>query len=131
MYMCCVLSILTYGNAAWKLDKNTCRSLRGWNARCLTRITGREYSAETVDPTVDLVKYIRAQRLKWLGHTLRRTGNHPAKEIIMKMETDYSYKNGSILMDAPVKHDMEKLVEFAHDREEWRACVNELKRGEN
>ena len=47
----------------------------------------------------------------------------------MKMETDYSYKNGSILMDAPVKHDMEKLVEFAHNREEWRACVNEIKRG--
>lgn len=51
----------------------------------------------------------------------------------MKMETDYSYKNGSILMDAPVKHDMEKLAEFAHDREEWRAracvTVNEIKRG--
>ena len=45
----------------------------------------------------------------------------------MKMETDYSLKGGSILMDAPVKHDMEKLVESAHDREEWRARVNELK----
>ena len=45
----------------------------------------------------------------------------------MKMETDYSLKGGSILMDAPVKHDMEKLVEAAHDREEGRARVNELK----
>ena len=127
MYICCVLSILSYGNAAWKLDDDTCRSLRGWNARCLARITGRDYRAETVDPTLDLVMYIRAQRLNWLGHTLRRTGHHPAKKIIMKMETDYSLKGGSILMDAPVKHDMEKLVEFAHDREEWRARVNELK----
>ena len=39
----------------------------------------------------------------------------------MKMETDYIYKHGSILMDAPVKHDMEKLVEAANNREEWRA----------
>ena len=28
----------------------------------------------------------------------------------MEIETDYSLKGGSILMDAPVKHDMEKLV---------------------
>ena len=61
------------------------------------------------------------------GGTLRRTGHHPAKDIIMKMETDYSLKGGSILMDAPVKHGMKKLVESAHDREEWRARVNELK----
>ena len=36
------------------------------------------------------------------------------RRVVMKMETDYSYKNGSILMDAPVKHDMEKLVEAAN-----------------
>ena len=117
MFKCCVWSVLAYGNAAWKLDDNACKALRGWNARCLTRITDRGIREETIDPSANLVNYIRAQRLKWLGHTLRRERNHPAKGIRIQPEKDWSFKGGSVLMDAPVKNDMAVLaiVEFGKD----------------
>jgi len=72
---------------------------------------------ETIDPSANLVNYIRAQRLKWLGHTLRRERNHPAKGIRIQPEKDWSFKGGSVLMDAPVKNDMAVLaiVEFGKD----------------
>ena len=131
IYKCCVWSVLSYGNIAWKLDKDTCSSLRGWNAKCLSRITGKEIpvlaSKRTIEASLDLVNYIRAQRIRWLGHTLRREGNHPAKAIVMKLEKRVK---GSILMDLSYfvkEEDMEKLVELAHDKEEWNIIVNTIK----
>jgi len=62
-----------------------------------------------------------------LGHTLRREGNHPAKAIVMKLEKRVK---GSILMDLSYfvkEEDMEKLVELAHDKEEWNIIVNTIK----
>ena len=131
IYKCCVWSVLSYGNIAWKLDKDTCSSLRGWNAKCLSRITGKEIpvlaSKRTIEASLDLVNYIRAQRIRWLGHTLRREGNHPAKAIVMKLEKRVK---GSILMDLSYfvkEEDMDKLVELAHDKEEWNIIVNTIK----
>ena len=69
--------------------------------------------------------YIRAQRIRWLGHTLRREGNHPAKAIELEKRV-----KGSILMDLSYfvkEEDMEKLVELAHDKEEWNIIVNTIK----
>ena len=36
--------------------------------------------------------HLLAERLKWLVHTLRRGGNHPAKEIVIQTEKDWSFK---------------------------------------
>jgi hypothetical protein len=45
-------------------------SLRGWDARCLATITGREISQEHRHPTFDLIAKLRARRLKWAGQIL-------------------------------------------------------------
>ena len=72
MFKCGVLSVLAYGNAAWKLDDDTRKALRGWNARCLTRIrfTDRDICEETIDPTANLVNYIP---------TIKMARSHPEK----------------------------------------------------
>ena len=81
LYKSCICSVLTYGSEAWKLTKKVTATLNG--ARQLeddkcdhgkddTRITGKTIREEASSgKTFDLVMWIRARRLQWLGHILR------------------------------------------------------------
>ena len=73
MYEAMVISRLVYGHEAYVLDEKTKKALRNFNARCLHRITGREYAAESREATTtfDTIGKLRARRLQWLGHMLR------------------------------------------------------------
>ena len=69
MYQCCVWSTLTYGHIAWKLTDDRCASLSHWNAKNLLRIKGKEVTGlttreEMMNPTLDLVNSLKAQRLE-------------------------------------------------------------------
>ena len=68
---CC--SILTYGSEAWVLDDKACKLINGANAGMLSHITGRSRreEAKASTTTFNLLKWIRARRLKWVGHILR------------------------------------------------------------
>jgi len=35
----------------------------------------------TKAPTIDVVKYLRAQRLRWVSHVLRRQETFPARRV--------------------------------------------------
>ena len=54
-YAAGIISILTYGAETWLLTDRLISRLRNWNARCLSRITGRSVREEHVDPTFDLI----------------------------------------------------------------------------
>ena len=127
MYQCCVWSTVTYGNVAWKLTKKTCSTLRNWNAKNLAIITGKTVYDETKEPTMDLIRYLRALRLKWVGHVLRRGENFPARRAMMMEQQPY--EEGSILENTPKHGSMAELIELAEDREKWRLEVNSLKPG--
>ena len=71
LYESVTISRLLHGVGAWKLDDKAVSSLRGWNARCLSRITGRSVRDETVAPTFDIISHIIVRRLRWLGVILR------------------------------------------------------------
>ena len=94
---CC--SILTYGSEAWTLNKKACRLINGANARMLAHITGHSQRTEATSATTtfNLVKWIRARRLKWVGHILRMDD-----ERLIKQTLHYIFHNpqdGDILMD--------------------------------
>ena len=130
MYQCCVWSTLTYGHIAWKLTDKTCSKIRGWNALNLAKITGRSVYEETKAPTIDVVKYLRAQRLRWVGHVLRRQETFPARRVLMMEQKPY--EEGSVLMDTEEHFEydtMEKLAELAENREKWNLEVNTIKYG--
>ena len=54
---------------------------------------------ETNEPTMDIIRYLKALRLKWVGHVLRREENFPAKRAMMMEQPPY--EEGSILEDTP------------------------------
>ena len=124
LYQSGVLSVLTYGQEAWQLTEKIMTMLRGWNARCLARITGRTVREETVDPTFDLIKSIRVRRLRWVGHVLRK----PEASLDRKALFTYKrpYPEGSVLMDVPPHGDIQELATQAKSREKWNVIVNQL-----
>ena len=69
LYKSCVCSIME----AWMLDEATIRSLNGANSQMLSVISGKTQHQEASAKwrSFDLVRWIRARRLTWLGNILR------------------------------------------------------------
>ena len=101
-------------------------ALNGANASMISIITGRTNREEAAEEkTFDLVKWIRARRLQWLGHILRMTQERKVKQAVFIM-----FKNpqpGDILMDIPRTNSWRELCKYACDRDYWRTRVKALR----
>ena len=120
-------SILTYGSEAWTLNTEVTRALNGANAQMMAVITGttphQEASAKT--RTFDIVTWIRARRLQWLGHILRMGTDRLLKRAIFAMFK--KRQEGDMLMDAPSHKSWRELQAYAQDRDYWRARVRSMR----
>ena len=73
--------------------------------------------------------WIRARRLKWVGHILRLKKRR-GEERLIKETLKVIYDNrqeGDILMDVPEELSWDQLQKQANDRDLWRARVYVLK----
>ena len=95
----------------------------------LAIITGKTVHQEASKEcqTFDLVKWVRARRLQWLGHILRMGTDRLLKRAIFEMYK--SPEDGDLLMDAPPHSSWRELCAYActDDREYWRARVRAMK----
>ena len=111
-------------------DGEGARKLRGWNARCLVVLTGREIRDETVDPSFDIVARLRSRRLRWAGHILRQEETSLVRQVLVALVEEHLAGGlglgGGLLMDAPAFGSLEQLLELAGDRDGWRAVVRAL-----
>ena len=104
-YLRLITSVLCWGSEAWKLTDTAQRALNGFNARCVSVITGKSSRKEASERkrTIDIVGVIRYRRRQYLGHILR---SNPASvlrrdvlqyaELVRLGELD---GQGGILMD--------------------------------
>jgi hypothetical protein len=134
IYACAVVSVLTYGSEIWRFDEKSMRQLRGWNARCLVVITGRDHRDETVEPTFDLLGRLRSRRLRWAGHILRLEEASLLRRVLLAQVEDElqgaaaagARAAGGLLMDAAQYSSVEELLVLARDRKGWQAGVHAL-----
>ena len=100
LYKSSVCSILTYGSEAWTLTAEVCATLNGANSNMVGVITGRTVREESSEnKTFDLVRWIRARKLQWLGHILRMESERKLKQAAFIMFK--ARRPGDLLMDAP------------------------------
>ena len=126
LYKSSVCSILTYGSEAWRLTPNVCAALNGANSSMVSKITGRTIRDEATDgKTFDLIKWIRARKLQWLGHILRMGSERKIKQAIFEMYK--APQQGDMLMDAPRTDSWRELCTYGCDREYWKARVRALR----
>ena len=81
------------------LDAQTCKLINGANAGMVSHITGRSRHMEAKDNTTtfNLVKWIRARRLKWVGHILRMDEERLVHKALMHIYNNP--QTGDLLMD--------------------------------
>ena len=121
--------MLTYGSEAWTLDDAACKIINGANAAMVSHIraTQRSIQEEATDgtKTFDLLRWIRAHRLRWVGHILRMSETRLIKQALHTIFDNH--KDGDILMDIPRVKDWQDLQALAAHRQSWRARVHKLK----
>jgi hypothetical protein len=120
LYMCGIISILSYGAETWDLSPTLTSRLRQWNARCLAAITSREIADEYRTPTIDLIEKLQNRRLRWLIRTLKSEESHLAHTILVAEVKFYKdartpYPAGSPLTLAPPHSSAEELIELARN----------------
>ena len=127
LYRSSVCSIMTYGSEAWRLTKKVQQILNGANSRMLAVITGKSQHEEASHGTrtMDLVRWIRARRLQWLGHILRMDDSRLVKKAVYTMYTNQ--QDGDLLMDAPDTSTWKALCRHAEDKEAWRSQVRNIR----
>ena len=111
----------------WHLTKRVSSALNGANARMVSIITGNSPHDETspTTKTFDLVSWVRARRLQWLGHILRLDSDRMIKQAVFEMFK--APTDGDLLMDAPRTKSWRELCQSAFAKEQWRSRVWALK----
>ena len=127
LYKSSVCSVMTYGSEAWQLNDEVSKALNGANSQMLSVITSKtpheEASKDT--RTFDLLRWIRARRLQWLGHIMRMGPERKLKQAVFEMFRNP--KPGDLLMDAPKVKSWRELASFACDKEYWKARVRSMR----
>ena len=125
--------MLAWGVGAWKLDATAQKKLRHFNARMLLRIENADPTAEDYvekvkaahnEPAFDLVRTLRARRLRWLGHVLRSPESSLLRQVMLRKPTT-EHGEGSIFDDPPPHASIEELVELAgnHDTQSGKRLI--------
>ena len=102
LYVDAVVSVMTYGCEAWFLMPKIMSKLNGENSKMLARIMGTSIREETRSVTAhfDLVKEVRARRLKWTGCILRMDAKnrllHKALEAQLTMNVQGGLLNNGL-----------------------------------
>ena len=94
----------------------------------VSRITNRtpheEASAET--RTFDVLRWIRARRLQWVGHILRMNPDRMVHKALRHISENRS--EGDLLMDVPDKFSWNELKALTSNRDGWRQRVQALRK---
>ena len=129
IYACAVVSVLTYGSEIWAMGAKVKAKIRGWNARCLSLITGRGYRDETVEPSFDVLSRLRSRRLRWAGQILRAEESNLLRRVLLA-QTEQELQRGKVaagglLMDVEFAS-MDELLKLAVDTKGWGRAVRAL-----
>ena len=131
LYISACCSILVWGSEGWLLNEEACRCINGTNAYMLSHITGKSKHVEatTSTTTFDILAWIRARRLRWVGHIMRMQLNSNGEPRQIKETLRVIFDNqqeGDILMDVS-DTSWDELQASADNRGAWRAKVKLIK----
>lgn len=138
LYKTLILPILMYGSESWTMDTKEETILGCFERKILRKIFGPvclggewriRYNHELYQlyADIDIVKKIKVQRLRWLGHVERMEENAPQKRISLGPPPDGKRKQGrpSLRWMDDVEQDIKQLGlrnwrEKARNRESWK-----------
>lgn len=141
LYKTLILPVLLYGSEAWVLAKADEAVLGVFERKILRKIYGPicvdgEYRCRMNNELyelftdIDIVKRIKLQRLRWLGHVVRMNEDAPAKRSFEYEPSDGSRRRGrpKLRWKDQVEEDISKLGvtnwrRSAEDRSAWKSIL--------
>ena len=140
-----VIAILLYGSETWIVSSEMKKKLNSFATKCyrmwlgirpLDKITNEEIYKQLDQKS--LVSKLQSRQLSWVGHTLRRANNEPAKIFIFyEPDTDLgSHKRGrkptsffnyicGLLFPKRLEVSIAEIEKLANDRKLWKKHVAE------
>lgn len=145
LYKTLILPILMYGSESWTMNANEETILGSFERKILRKIFGPvchdgewriRYNHELYQlyHDIDLVKKIKVQRLRWLGHVERMDDSAPQKRVALGPPPDGRRKQGRppLRWMDDVEHDINQLGlrnwrAKARNRESWKDVLKEAR----
>jgi hypothetical protein len=144
LYKTLIRPIATYGSEVWTLTKENELSLRIFERKIIRKIYGpikmnvewkirTNEEIENILENENIVRFIKAQHLRWLGHVARMGEDRLPKRILQeKIFSSRRRGRPKLRWLDDVKKDLHimkvtKWEEKARNREEWRQIVEEAK----
>lgn len=141
IYRTIIRPTVTYAAETWILNKNQQQCLEGWERKVLRGILGgkkvngqwqRRTNAEVMElyGQESIVSYIKAQRIRWLGHVKRAEEERAIKRVLRGVWGEARRKGrprkewlDSVLQDLK-ELKVQRWEEAAMDRPKWRTIVH-------
>jgi hypothetical protein len=144
LYKTLIRPIATYGSEVWTLTKENELSLQIFERKIIRKIYGpikmneewkirTNEEIENILENENIVRFIKAQRLRWLGHVIRMGEDRLNKRILQeKIFSSRRRGRPKLRWLDDVKKDLHimrvtKWKEKARNREKWRQIVEEAK----
>ena len=120
LYTSAVCSSFTHGCEAWKITDSVHRTINGFNSRCLSIITGKEFNVTASNPDFNLIEAISKRRLRFAGHILRMNPNRLLRRTFMTYMNSRPRPRGSLL------HNCDEISIEQITRKGWNQFINSM-----
>jgi hypothetical protein len=144
IYKTVIRPVTTYGSETWTLTKSDENSLRIFERKILRKVYGPIQEGDTwriryneelnrIIKGEDIVKFIKAQRIRWLGHVKKmEVGAMPIRIMEGRQFTRRRKGRPRLRWMEDVVADLRAIrikqwTEKAEDREQWRLVVKKAK----
>ena len=148
IYRTIILPVVLHGCETWSLTSRKERRLRGFEYRVLRRVFGpkrdevtgewRKLHNEELSDLYSLpniVRVVKSRRMKWAGHVARMgEGRGMHRFLVEKPEGKRPLGIPRRRWEDNIKMDLQEVggscgdwMEFAQDRDRWRALVNTVR----
>ena len=98
LYSSGVCSAFTHGCEAWRLTESVTKTINGFNSRCLSVITNKEFRETASHPDFNLVAAVVRRRLRFAGHVLRMSPDRLLRRSFLAyMNSSTPRPTGSLL----------------------------------
>ncbi len=135
---CLVVPIALYGCETWTLNSSDITKLQAFGMKCLRKvlnitwhehITNKEVASRASRNEEYIVDKVRYRQHTWLGHVLRMEGSRLPKMSLQAHAHHTRYRGRprktwieTVLGGSGME--LKTAVGIAHDRVEWRSCIN-------
>jgi len=143
IYRTLVRPVVTYGSESWTLSMEQERALAVFERKILRKIYGpvkenelwrirRNDESEAIIKGQNIVRFIKCQRIRWLGHIERMQDTIPEKMLYGKLYATRRRGRPKMGWLDDVSMDLRKMglnerKDRARNREAWRHIVEEAR----